>query len=358
MASGSEPHDGQRTFPTSRGPHRAGRGDSRPQRRSTRRRDRPASSTSSPRRARGRSRDAEGGFGNYDTNTGRGWASEPTHSSTTRRRSPISSRERAIPERQLGQEPVNLARALATVGQLGRLSLAGFEARPGCPSSSSHEAAAAPDRPDHRRQQPSDKQTCVRAQREDEAVLLVKARCGSGHTNSVNFVDLPTGSECPFSSCEFPGRSSRAMGAEALNHFHIGPGPPAPSGSSTATRAARLRAPRRSTPAATRERPSSSGTPVPGPALHGRKLPRGGQQRLRHALDGARLPRLPDPRWARDPRARARAFRAPTFTIFSSPARDSTLQPETSFPGRRAGPEALKDRIRLGLTYFRNTSRT
>jgi len=72
------------------------------------------------------------------------------------------------------------------------------------------------------------------------------------YQNFQEFIDLPDPAEtCPFPPCEFPSRFSvERREVEWLNHFHIG--------SSTATRRARSRAVRRSTPPATRSRPSSS----------------------------------------------------------------------------------------------------
>jgi len=180
------------------------------------------------------------------------------------------------------------------------------------------------------------------------------------YTNSVNFVDLPDpAATCPFSSCEFPGRFDVGRWeAEVLNHFHIGPW---------------------STSSVGLEYRDESGEAQGATPFNASSHTRAAffQQQLRfldrlfmvggfrvednsvfgtHWTERGSLAYLIRAWGTKIHGGAGSGFRAPTFNdLFFPGFADSTLQPETSFSWDVGVDQKLwKDRIRLGLTYFRN----
>jgi outer membrane receptor protein involved in Fe transport len=107
----------------------------------------------------------EGGAGNYDTYTGRGWLTGSVLVLRLRRLHLTSRIERAIQERRLGQERRQPAPGrVAAVGQLDRVQPAlGPEPDRRAREVPQHAGVRAAERPGHRQQRPSGTESLVMA---------------------------------------------------------------------------------------------------------------------------------------------------------------------------------------------------
>ena len=183
---------------------------------------------------------------------------------------------------------------------------------------------------------------------------------GGRYQNKTTFVDLPDPAEqCPFSPCEFPGRFNvERWEAELINHFHIGKWSTSSIGLEYRTEDGEAQG---STPfdASSHTKSAffqqtfrfwdrlfmSAGFRVEDNSVWGTHWTERGS--LAYVI----------PEWGtRIHGGAGSGFRAPTFNdLFFPGFSDPTLQPETSFSWDVGVDQKLwKDRIRLGLTYFHN----
>jgi vitamin B12 transporter len=186
---------------------------------------------------------------------------------------------------------------------------------------------------------------------------------GGRYQNKTTFVDLPDAADqCPFaafSPCEFPGRFDvDRWEAELLNHFHIGKWSTTSIGLEYRTEDGEAQG---STPFDASSHTKSAffqqtfrfwdrlfmtaGFRVEDNSVFGTHWTERGS--LAYVI----------PEWGTRIRGGAGSgFRAPTFNdLFFPGFSDPTLQPETSFSWEVGVDQKLwKDRIRLGLTYFNN----
>jgi len=183
---------------------------------------------------------------------------------------------------------------------------------------------------------------------------------GGRYQNKTTFVDLPDRADpCPFPPCEFPGRFDvERWEVELLNHFHVGKW-------STSSIGLEYR---------TEDGVAQGSTPFDASShtqsaffeqtfrLWDRLFMRGGFRVEDNSDFGTHWTEHGSlayviPEWGTRIRGGAGSgFRAPTFNdLFFPGFSDSTLQPETSFSWEVGVDQKLwKDRIRLGLTYFNN----
>jgi vitamin B12 transporter len=184
---------------------------------------------------------------------------------------------------------------------------------------------------------------------------------GGRYQSKTTFVDLPDAADsCPsFPPCEFPGRFNvERWEAELLNHFHIGKWSTSTIGLEYRTEDGEAQG---STPfdASSHTRSAffqqtfrfwdrlfmSAGFRVEDNSVYGTHWTERGS--LSYVI----------PEWGtRIHGGAGSGFRAPTFNdLFFPGFSDPTLQPETSFSWDVGVDQKLwKDRIRLGLTYFNN----
>jgi vitamin B12 transporter len=186
---------------------------------------------------------------------------------------------------------------------------------------------------------------------------------GGRYQNKTTFVDLPDAAEqcpfAPFGSCEFPGRFNvERWEAELVNHFHIGKWSTSSIGLEYRTEDGEAQG---ATPfdASSNTRSAffqqtfrlwdrlfmSAGFRVEDNSVYGTHWTERGS--LAYVIK----------EWGTKIRGGAGSgFRAPTFNdLFFPGFSDPTLKPETSFSWEVGVDQNLwKDRIRLGLTYFHN----
>jgi vitamin B12 transporter len=190
----------------------------------------------------------------------------------------------------------------------------------------------------------------------------IEAR-GGRYRNTSEFVDLPDmAEECPFlpfGSCEFPSRFTvERWEAELINHFHIGKWSTSSIGLEYRTEDGQAQG---STPfdAASNTRSAffqqtfrfwdrlfmSAGFRVEDNSVFGTNWTERGSLSYVIREWGTRIHG-----------GAGSGFRAPTFNdLFFPGFSDPTLKPETSFSWEVGVDQKLwKDRIRLGLTYFNN----
>ena len=186
---------------------------------------------------------------------------------------------------------------------------------------------------------------------------------GGRYQSKMTFVDLPDAAEecpfAPFGSCEFPGRFNvQRWEAELLNHFHIGKWSTSSIGLEYRTEDGEAQG---ATPFDASSQTKSvffqqifrfwdrlfmsAGFRVEDNSVYGTHWTERGS--LSYVI----------PEWGtRIHGGAGSGFRAPTFNdLFFPGFSDPTLQPETSFSWEVGVDQKLwKDRIRLGLTYFNN----
>src|SRR5215470_6234969 len=186
---------------------------------------------------------------------------------------------------------------------------------------------------------------------------------GGRYQNTTTFVDLPDAAEqcpfAPFGSCEFPGRFNvERWEAELVNHFHIGKWSTSSIGLEYRTEDGEAQG---ATPfdASSNTRSAffqqtfrlwdrlfmSAGFRVEDNSVYGTHWTERGS--LAYVIK----------EWGTKIRGGAGSgVRAPTFNdLFFPGFSDPTLKPETSFSWEVGVDQKLwKDRIRLGLTYFNN----
>jgi len=186
---------------------------------------------------------------------------------------------------------------------------------------------------------------------------------GGRYQSKMTFVDLPDAAEecpfAPFGSCEFPGRFNvQRWEAELLNHFHIGKWSTSSIGLEYRTEDGEAQG---ATPFDASSHTKSvffqqifrfwdrlfmsAGFRVEDNSVYGTHWTERGSLSYVIREWGTRIHG-----------GAGSGFRAPTFNdLFFPGFSDPTLQPETSFSWEVGVDQKLwKDRIRLGLTYFNN----
>jgi vitamin B12 transporter len=186
---------------------------------------------------------------------------------------------------------------------------------------------------------------------------------GGRYQSKMTFVDLPDAAEecpfAPFGSCEFPGRFNvQRWEAELLNHFHIGKWSTSSIGLEYRTEDGEAQG---ATPFDASSHTKavffqqifrfwdrlfmSAGFRVEDNSVYGTHWTERGSLSYVIREWGTRIHG-----------GAGSGFRAPTFNdLFFPGFSDPTLQPETSFSWEVGIDQKLwKDRIRLGLTYFNN----
>ncbi len=305
----------------------------------------------------------EGGGGNYDTLTGRGWfggtysfldySGSISHLESNGQFKNDSSDKNAVNLRLGATLPWDSSAAF---------TLRWVQNDVGLPVKFVSSAPVLPNEPIIDSNASQDTETLVMAlSGQTKPVEWWEAAVRVGHYQSwQKFKDAPDAAEqCPFSPCEFPGRFNiERFEAELLNHFNIGKWSTSSigleyrkeDGQAQGTTAFDASS---NTKSAFFRRPSGSGTACSWwEAFESRTT----ACTARTGRSAARS-RTRSPEWGTRIRGSAGSgFRAPTFNdLFFPGFSDPTLQPETSFSYDFGVDQKLwKDRIRLGLTYFHN----